>query len=320
MTALRFYKFSAFLLVFLSLAFTAFGQETAKSRDERWREDIRLFAEQLPKLHKNLFFHLPKADFEREVKSLETKIPQLSDDEITVALMTIVAKIGDSHTTVRHSKPTFSTFPVSIFRFKEGWYVLGADEKYKEIVGARLVKVGKMPVEKVVAKVSEVIAAENEYWLWSSVNASLQTAEILQAKGVIENKESAQFGFIKDGKPLTVEIKSVPPANMNGIKLVRLSEQIKPTLALKNPQQFYWFEHLPEAKTLYIAYNRCADAEDKPFAKFVEEVFAIADKEKAEKLVIDLRRNSGGNSAIMRPLHEALKQRPHLTEKANSLY
>jgi C-terminal processing protease CtpA/Prc len=152
--------------------------------------------------------------------------------------------------------------------------------------------------------------------MWSQFNSDFQTAEILQAKGIIKNKETAQFSVIsRTGKKITIQMKSVAWKDLQNVKLALFSNQIKMPLANQNSNQRYWFEYLPEKKTLLIAYNRCIEQEGKPFAEFVENAFAVADKEKAEKVVVDLRRNGGGDSAIMSPLLDALKKRPQLIEK-----
>ncbi|HNC42620.1 MAG TPA: hypothetical protein PLU80_00460, partial [Acidobacteriota bacterium] len=50
-------------------------------RDEAWRQDVQFLAKELPKRHKNLFFHLKKADFNRSIRQLDTTLPKLSDGQ-----------------------------------------------------------------------------------------------------------------------------------------------------------------------------------------------------------------------------------------------
>jgi hypothetical protein len=109
-------------------------------------------------------------------------------------------------------------------------------------------------------------------------------------------------------------MKSLTEQVLSKTKITTLTAQIKQPLANKKTD-IYWFEYLPEAKTLFIVYNRCAEDKNKPFAQFVEEAFAVAEKENAEKVVVDLRRNGGGNSVIMKPLLDAIKQRPQFMKK-----
>jgi len=64
----------------------------------------------------------------------------------------------------------------------------------------------------------------------------------------------------------------------------------------QHPDLYYWFEYLPDSKTLYFNYRRCEDMKDQPFVEFNRRLFSFIDSHKVERLIIDLRDNSGGNS------------------------
>ena len=64
---------------------------------------------------------------------------------------------------------------------------------------------------------------------------------------------------------------------------------------------------------MYFAYNACAeDPNVGPFATFAESTLAFVDKNPVDRFVIDLRRNTGGNSRILEPLIDGLATRPLL--------
>ncbi len=67
--------------------------------------------------------------------------------------------------------------------------------------------------------------------------------------------------------------------------------------------------------TVYFAYNRCAESAARPFAPFVGELFARIEALGAERLIVDLRHNSGGNSIILRPFLERLATQGSLRER-----
>jgi C-terminal processing protease CtpA/Prc len=83
----------------------------------------------------------------------------------------------------------------------------------------------------------------------------------------------------------------------------------------KQPGAFYWHEYLPETQTLYIQYNKCANAPDNAFEDFAKEVFASADSHPIGRVIVDLRFNTGGDSSIVEPLVTGLKSRPALIAK-----
>src|SRR5262245_27129810 len=42
-----------------------------------WQADLRYFATEIPKRHKNAFHHVSRAEFDRDVAALESAIPSL---------------------------------------------------------------------------------------------------------------------------------------------------------------------------------------------------------------------------------------------------
>src|SRR5262245_49539157 len=75
-------------------------RDIATVTKEQWREDLRYFARELPKRHKNAFHFSPFARFERALAEVDAAIPTLDPHQIVVRLMEITAAIGDGHTGV----------------------------------------------------------------------------------------------------------------------------------------------------------------------------------------------------------------------------
>lgn len=61
----------------------------------------------------------------------------------------------------------------------------------------------------------------------------------------------------------------------------------------------YASEVLADRHAVYMAYNRCAEDPARPMEALVTELTAALARPGIERLVIDLRRNSGGNSSIL---------------------
>ena len=82
------------------------GRSAAPLSKGQWREDLRYFARELPKRHKNLYHATSREQFERAVADLDAAIPSLQDHQIVVRLHQITATVGDGHTGV-HMSPSF---------------------------------------------------------------------------------------------------------------------------------------------------------------------------------------------------------------------
>ena len=75
---------------------------------------------------------------------------------------------------------------------------------------------------------------------------------------------------------------------------------------LRNPGKTFWFEVLPDRKALYAQVNAVQDGETETLAAFSARMVAAARAAGAERIVLDLRLNGGGNNYLGRGLVLAL--------------
>ncbi len=100
-----------------------------------------------------------------------------------------------------------------------------------------------------------------------------------------------------------------PPAFLTGIPSTWGSGSPKAErLADRHPDRNYWFEPLPERKAVYFRFASVQNEEDEPLVEFCPRMFAEIASRKAERLVIDLRGNNGGNNYLTQALvHGVIK-------------
>jgi hypothetical protein len=77
-------------------------------------------------------------------------------------------------------------------------------------------------------------------------------------------------------------------------------------LYLKNMGLPFWFEHVPESKLIYSQINSVRNGREESFQQFINRLLRSVDENNAEGLVIDLRWNNGGNTALAQPLVHGL--------------
>src|SRR5262249_3326887 len=92
---------------------------------EQWREDLAAFAEQAPKVHKNLFHAMTREQFDAAIQRLKDRVHTLSRNQIIVELVRIVAQIGDGHSYVSLLEPpiSFRRYPIKLYWFPECLFV-----------------------------------------------------------------------------------------------------------------------------------------------------------------------------------------------------
>lgn len=287
----------------------------AATREDKWRQDLKVLATELPRRHKNLFFQMSKDEFERAVAQLDQQIPSLTDDAIMVNMARIVAMAGDAHTRLRLPESgRFHFYPLELYAFKDGWFVTRATTEYSRASGARLVKIGDTPVEQAYAAVSTVIPHENDAQVKNAAPLYLLMAETLYTLGILPGTDKGRFTFQNSmGETFTLELTSAeldskpewaPDPTTGSLPLYR-----------QKPKLNYWFEYLADTQTLYVQYNACVGMKDKSFANFSREVLAFADTHPVKRFVVDLRRNDGGDSSLAQPLITGIKQRAALNQR-----
>jgi len=278
------------------------------SREEKWREDLKYLAEELPKRHKNLFFKITREQFYREVARIAGSVPKLSDAEIRLALWRLTAMIGDAHTRIQYGREKI--YPILLYQFSDGVFVAAATEEYKNALGAKLVKIGKTDVERAKEIVRSIITVENESWFKQQFPNYLTDPEVLYLLRILPSAAEGDFTFKdRNGKQFVIRLR--PVSAKEEVRLLRPFDSTpgKTPLYLRNPEQYYWREYLADSKTLYLHYRRCANMPSLPFNKFAEALLEFMDENPVERMVIDLRLNGGGNSAIFDPFIAALSKR-----------
>lgn len=282
---------------------------------DQWREDLQHLADTLPQRHPDPFTRVTREQWSQAVDALDAQIPTLSPHQIAFSLLRLTASVGDSHTFVRLSdlNPPLEAFPIQLFWFDEGLIVVAAAKGYENLLGSRLTHINNTPVDDVVRALTPFIAHENRPFLQSSLANTLPTAQALRAAGVIDSSDLVTFAFHSEADG-NVEQAIAPITPGQAPDWSVWTSDAPPTLARKRPDAWYWSELHQPSNAFYIQYNRCQDAADLPFKDFAAQALAFIDEHKPAAVIIDLRNNGGGNSAIAGPLIEGLAQRPDINQ------
>lgn len=288
-----------------------------KSQIQKWREDLLFMASEMPKRHRNLFHTMSREQFEGAVRRLDERIPSLARHQIIVEMARIVAMVGDGHTNVaptRDPKIGFRTYPLKLYLFHDGLYVRAAGREHADLVGARLVKIGKASADEAYRAVRELIGRDNEMDAKFFAPYLMVMPEVIHAVGLIDDMDSAPFVLESRGERRVVRLAPAGPAEMMspetdaswvakpGFVDARDGGERPTPLWLKAPQEKYWFEYLPEAKAVYVQYNHVGNKEDETIEAFANRLFAFVESNPVERLVLDLRLNRGGNGELNRPI------------------
>lgn len=289
------------------------------SREEGWRYDLQLLAREVRRKAYALRRPWANQEFDAEVRSLDAEIPKLTDMQITVRLMKLMRLVGDGHSGILGSmeRPEFQqNLPVQFYLFKEGLYVISADPKYKELLGAQVLKFGERTPEEVMRALDPVTSRDNEIWPSQTGPYRMRSLPLLQTLGLIPDAQKVQLTIRDmDGRTRTVSLSAdaTQPNIWNTLPNPQTWVNLPQTLGkplplyLKEMGSNYWFEYLPSEKTVYFQFNRVINAQQgESLAQFTERLFKFINEREVDRLVIDMRWNNGGNTFLERPLLRAL--------------
>jgi len=292
--------------------------DTSKmSREEGWRYDLQLLSREVKRKAYLTFRGTSEAEFDTAFKRLSDAVPNLTDAQIAVEMMKLMRKVGDGHSGLLGGmRPEFlQTLPVQFYMFEEGLFIISADPKYKDLLGAQVLKFGDRTTNEVVKALDPLISRDNAIWIKQIAPYRLRHLPLLNALGLIpdaqkvsltirgvDNKERAVMLTTDTSQP---NIWSTLPNPKTWVNLAQGVPAPLP-LYLKNMSSKYWFEYLPEAKSVYFQFNGVRNDSKESLAAFSERLFKFIDENEVEKLVIDMRWNNGGNTFLLMPLVHGL--------------
>lgn len=285
----------------------------AKLTAADWQADLRFLQQTVHKDYSFLFKKITDKDFDAAVEKLHQAMPAMQEHERIAGLGRIVSLFKYGHTALgwRISPFKYHVAPVNFYWFSDGLYAEGADKKYANIVGAKLLKVEGMPVQEALEKIKPLVPSENDQYFKAYGLDFLAIPEALHAQGITKQlKATVSFTFEKDGKVFEQSLEGIEGFHLprdygfakTGGDWLSMRDAASIPRYLKNLEKNYYYEYIADKKTVYVRQSQVLDDKDETIAAFYKKVFEFIDKNDVEKLVIDVRLNGGGNNYKNKPV------------------
>ena len=266
------------------------------SRDEAGPKVPASRAADLVALKAALASHPEPPDVAAAVDELRDRAAELSDDRWLVELMRLTAgRDRDGHTGVFPlAQPDLELWPLQLFAFDDGWRVVAALPPYEELVGGRVEAVGGLPVERAVEALADLVPRDNDQTVRARVPQLLVAPAVLRGSGLDE-------GIVIDGQ-------LVLPRAVPAEEYARWSGAFYPLVVPR----------LPPVPETALAASRREDAVVLTYAQVVaasgdttvRDLAAAVRASGVRRVVVDLRKNSGGENGSYPPLLQALQELP----------
>ena len=285
-----------------------------KATVNAWIEDIEYLRTELPRRHPVPFMMVSEQEWDAMLDDLRADLPYLAEDQVRLRIKQAVATLGDAHTTV----PILAVFPdwdqivfpLEFAWFEDGLRVVAASDDLHNALGKRVVGVGGQSLGVVVDTIGEVISHENKYWVRSSVPSVLASPDMMVSLGLVEG-DSLRLQLADAGDRIH-EINVYPRKAADITWEEVLTEESKEDMLWLKSDLPYWYEYIPEHKLLYFQFNRSRDVpyfkEHSPaiyeslgvksFSQLRSGLLEAVHTSDVNSFVIDLRRNTGGDSEV----------------------
>jgi hypothetical protein len=297
------------------------------SRAEGWRHDLTMLETEIKRMHYRPFRKISQTQFESEWQRFRSEATNLSNNQISVRIMRLMAMIGDGHTGLFPDLISeWKGVPMQFGLFEEGLFVTMADPKYADVVGSEVVRIGESTPEQLLKAVGPLVSKDSEQGVMRAFGDYIRYPQMLNGLG-LQTQTDKLIVTVRnaDGKTRTVEV-GVADRDPNFSRIaghpnwttVFAGSTDPPPLYLKDRRTNYWFETLPgQPKTLYFQYNLVVNGQAETHRQFLDRLFKFIDDNAIEKLIIDMRWNNGGNTLLMQPLINGLIRRNKIDQVGN---
>jgi hypothetical protein len=319
-------KMIIFILI-LAVISPAQNQES-----QLWQQDLEYLVKRIEIMHPNPFSFISRGEFYKLKEKLIREISGMNEADSVISIAELLANLKDGHTRMGFEysdfqwlNQTFHLLPFIMYPFDDGIYILAGMPEYRELVGSKVLKIGNMPAAEAASKLIGFYGHDNQYGQKRNLYYTLGFAEMLKHIGAVESVDKIALTLKNEkNKEIKTEIQSLPFLSMarflgtwypqadSGLATMNEAAPNPLPLWLKNRQTPFWFEYLPGDRMMVLQINSLNfphGDESGPFGKLCQQFFTALDQSQAEKLVIDIRANDGGNHVEL-PLLKGIIARP----------
>src|SRR6266550_73186 len=278
----------------------------------RWHQDLAFFAQEIVTRHRNAFHSLPRHRFDSLVTELSRRLDSLNSDQVYAAMDQIANLIGDAHTFI--ALPDDSPqFPFQVRRFGTEYRVIAVLRGSERILGARLLTLQDRPIEVVMRRLLALTPADEHLSLRQArAEGFLSMGIILHGLDLTPAREAVTLTLVDHaGHHFSVDAHAVPMNVADASSWTHVFSS-RP-LYLQHPDRAFWYQYLREARTVYCSFRGYDSLSTR-----AADLLALIARTRPDKLVIDMRQNSGGDYTLgLRYLVEPISHLSHLNRRGH---
>ncbi|MCA9763061.1 MAG: hypothetical protein KC544_08045 [Gemmatimonadetes bacterium] len=291
------------------------GAPGTPPRVSQWRADLDTLVALVTREH---FVHrrnpLPPA-FVRGVATLSARVGQFSDERILAEMSRLMVLLGDGHTYLLPAGATRvegSWLPVTMYLFPDGLYVVDAASGSRDLVGSKVVRIGRVSAADAMRRVAAFIPKDNPMGVqWIAPPFGLRLHGILEAIGAVEPGDVyLDLGMVdRDGEPAARMVRFVPFPGAAGVPKLGPPPgggESGGALWLRDQGRGILLTRIVR-EVLYLRMLQVRDTPEETLADLAKRLGDSLSIPGTTALILDLRLNNGGNADLLGPLLDTLR-------------
>ncbi len=198
--------------------------------------------------------------------------------------------------------------PLKARPFYDGLCVVEASGEATALLGARVRRICGVPIDDILSAHLQSWPGENPAWAHNWAGTLLNTPGLLHGLGFVTGLPGAPLqidAMLPDGMAVSATITPRPSVDVPGVTVKR-STSLPERLRLGAHGSGNFVAPLVDRGAVYVSIDDMADVEQISFEKLSADLLALSRPDTIGRIVIDLRRNGGGDNYLGEPLRREL--------------
>lgn len=273
--------------------------------------EVSEIVENIIQMHPEGWSFAGNPEFTAFAANLKDSADELDLADYIIQLHKLFSFIHDGHTAVlslgMQAEPFTLRTPVLVRLFADGLYVVEAKDEALPLLGGRVVSVNGTPVEQVLRAYVDGAQGDNSAFAvrWSSFLFAFPGW--LHGLGFADGDYHSPITMdvmTRSGDTVSAALRPRAGANIGRVPVKRKLSVVEEMSNSSSSRNFVWTHR--DRKAVYISLDAMADTETKSFTEFTAEAQAALADTGIERVILDLRRNGGGNNMLPEPLRRSL--------------
>ncbi len=261
--------------------------------------DLDYLCENLAILHPDMYRNTTPADIEAKRQEIIAKMDDMDDFSFAIELQTLVAMLGDSHTTINIGNlvdDDMRMLPIRLKRFEGRWILSTVPAELERYLGYELTMLNGRSMQDVYQALAPFISHDNEVKLGRQFLSSFYIVPILGHFGIVGDESSVPLTLCSpSGEREIVSVPVIAAKDTQSYSFSMLSKQRMSIPVTEWDRSRNYKAFGLDDDTLYVQYNVCQEDKDLPMEAFVTQLDQMMEAGSYGKIIIDMRNNGGGS-------------------------